>query len=162
MRLPARVLGVSLFAASLPLVAGFGICGPGGGDPPPPPRGCDTPAPAALITAVEVGSTDGEFVPSAMAGRTVGGQGIRMLGYRIGVRATEPITCIAVTSAGRNLTVESSGEWFVTDADWEIADTSIEVVVEAYGMRVERTMSLEGGADAGTADGGATDAGAEL
>jgi hypothetical protein len=151
----SRGLGVVLLAASLPLVAGFGICG-GGGGPPPDPRGCDMPADASVITALELGSARGEFAPSARATSEAGGQGLAMLGYRVAVQATEPVTCIAITSGGGNLTVQPSGGWFVSDPIWEITRApSIDVTVEAYGMRVERTMSAtapEG--DASAADGG--------
>ena len=156
MILRSRALGVVLFGAALPLVTGFGICG-GGGAPPPDPRGCDVPADASLITAVELGAARGDFTPSARATPEEGGQGLAMLGYRVAVQAAEPVTCIAITSGGGNLTVQPSGGWFVSDPIWEITRApTIDVVVEAYGMRVERTMSATGlGDDAGAvADGG--------
>jgi hypothetical protein len=123
----------------MPLVSGFLSCG----EPSRPlePRGCDTPASSTTITALEIGAADGDFVPSARATPTIGGQGISMLGYRIAVQASTPVTCIALTSEPHNLIVTASGDWFVSDPIWIIEEgTTIDVVVEAYGMRIERTM----------------------
>lgn len=152
----SRALGLALFAAALPLVVGFGFCGPSD-SPPPEPRGCDSPAPMSAITALEVGPARDPFTPSSEATREFGGQGLSMLGYRIGVQATTAVTCIALTSDGGNLSVTPSGGWFVTDTIWVITESSsTPVEVEAYGMRVERTMSLAGAAveDASTEDAG--------
>lgn len=155
----ARAAGFVALAGALPLVVGFGLCG-GGGSPPPAARGCDDPADGATISALELGDAGSTpFVPGDRATPMVGGQGLDMLGYRVAVRSSAPVSCIA-TSA-RNYEVQPSGEWYVTDPIWEIVPgpDTISVSVEAYGRRVDRTMSATGSAlDAGA--GGATDGGA--
>ena len=51
------------------------------------------------------------------------------------------MTCIRVSDA-LNLAVTPSGEWFATDPIWHIYDGApLDVTVESYGVRVQRTMT---------------------
>lgn len=137
----AQALGTLLFVACAPALAGFTTCGGSAG--PPPARGCDDPADVSVITGLDVGDADGSFTPSARLSSMRGAQGSPMTGYRIAVRATEPIDCIALE--GSNLHVTASGSWYATDPLWSIDDRpSRNVHVFAYGMVVDRVMRVDG------------------
>jgi hypothetical protein len=135
----ARLTGFLVSIAMLSLIVGFGVCG--GGGSPPEARGCSSPIAPSFVTEIEVGSATGDFEPGARATPMVGGQGSDMLGYRVAVRSTTPVTCISVTPTW-NLSVTPSGEWYATDPIWRIVrGSTLDVEVDSYGVHIERTMS---------------------
>jgi hypothetical protein len=151
-RLLGIAIGLALVGLLPVLVACTGCNSPSG---PPTPSGCTDPAPAGVVTALALGAADGTFAPEDRATRTFGGQGLSMLGFRIAVQANAPVTCIAQTTnaEGSNfvdaLAVHAENGWYVTDALYVVDSAStLHVHTTAYGMTVDRTLTL-GGPDAG-------------
>ena len=150
-----RTLGIALglvcLVGVLPFVLACGGCNPSPSTP-PEPTGCASPAPMGVVTALELGDTSLGFLPSTHLARVAGGQGLPMVAFRIGVRASAPVTCIAQStmpggsSFTSSLAVHADGDWYVTDSLYVIGSMdTLHVVATAYGLTVDRTMSTFGG-----------------
>jgi len=155
-----RVVGALCLLTTLAALALSAACSCAPPSAPPAPAGCDTPAPVGAVTAIEIGSGRPftPFVPGDLLDEQSGGQGLSMEGFRIGVRSSTPITCIAQhTQAGSvafdgNLAVGAGGGWYLTDELLVVGGGPLHVVTTAYGMTVTRDMSLYPSTDAALPD----------